>query len=42
MSTDRPEGRSKTKYMGTFQNEGCKTCTNLHECHNTGLYGQNQ
>ena len=27
MSTDRPEGRSKTKYMGTSQNKSCKTCT---------------
>lgn len=42
MSTDRPEGRSKTKYMGTSQKKSCKTCTNLNKCHNTGLYGQNQ
>lgn len=42
MSTDRPEGRSKTKYMSTSQNKSCKTCTNLTKCHNTSLYGQNQ
>lgn len=42
MSTDRPEGRSKTKYMSTLQNKSCKTCTNLNKCHNTLLYSQNQ
>lgn len=42
MSTDRPEGRSKPKYMGTSQNKSCKTCTNLTKRHNTSLYGQNQ